>query len=172
MPAARCCAFLLIAALSGAAQSLPADEDPNKGETISYKTQSAPFCGPCDTIALTVFWDGRVRVEHGYWAGHYQDWRVVRRTVRVPADRVAAFRARLAPYRPEGAQFLDDSPQCEEFLTDQHGVSIAWTGGGTSARLIYNYGCDPTSRAAMAKALSTASDLLGIKLDLSPAGAR
>jgi hypothetical protein len=133
------------------------------GMLISYETESGPFCGRCDGTKLTVASDGRVWIEHGYWAGRYRDWTIERRQVKVSPEQFAAFQQRLEPYRPEGTLELNDQPQCEEFWTDMAGVRVSWRDGGKESRLLYNFGCNPTANAAMRDAINAAPSALNIK---------
>ncbi|PXA93024.1 hypothetical protein DMC47_23000 [Nostoc sp. 3335mG] len=138
------------------------------GTLISYETESGPFCGRCDSTKFSVGSDGRVWIEQGHWAGHYKQWTVYRRMVRVGPERADAFRRALEPYRPDGTLALNEQPPCKELWTDMGGISVSWIEGGKTSRLSYNFGCDPDVHAHMRAALAGAPATLGIKGLSSP----
>ncbi|WP_116091090.1 alpha/beta fold hydrolase [Sphingomonas crusticola] len=141
------------------------------GDRIDYELGPGFCMGFCLSLKLVVFSDGSVRVRQALGRGRDQLPQILNRDVRVTADRIAAFRDRLAAYRPEGKQALVEPPQCREYVTDQGDIRISWVDTNGVAQLAYNFGCDPELRKAMAQALYTAPALLGIG-DLSRAAAR
>lgn len=81
----------------------------------------------------------------------------------VPAERAAAFRDTLQPYRPEGVRALDAKGPCAHFATDLTDVRITWVEDGRTSSLLYNFGCDPDVNAALRAAIDKAPAVLGIK---------
>jgi hypothetical protein len=132
-------------------------------ELISYTTMPGPFCGSCDSVTITALSDGRVWIEHGYWAGEYKDWEKTIQHTRVSAEQFARFRGLLMPYRPTGDLWLRDKPPCATFWTDMPELKIVWRGGGRDGSLWFNYGCDPATHEAMIKAFDEAPSALGIE---------
>ncbi|WP_260582122.1 hypothetical protein [Sphingopyxis sp. PET50] len=142
--------------------SLSPPVDPIGLAVIEWETESPPFCGRCDSLKLVVASDGRVWTEEGYWAGRYRDWRTTKRRFQVPPERVAAFRAQLQPYRPDGF-FRLDQEVCKTFWTDSGGFRIKWREEGREDSLIFDRGCDPAERASQAEDIMRAPRLLGIE---------
>jgi hypothetical protein len=132
-------------------------------ELITLENESGPFCGRCDTVKITALSDGRVWIEHGYWAGRYRDWRVERRLEQVPRENFERFREHLRPYRPSGELLLQGKPACDTFWSDVDGVRVTWRGTTGNDKLVLNFGCDPEKMRAMAEALRAASGALGIR---------
>lgn len=131
-------------------------------ELIIIRNEPGPFCGRCDSVKVVALSDGRVWVEHGYWAGKYRNWRVERRLEQASPQSFARFREHLIPFRPHGQLVLDDKPPCETFWHDVDGVRVEWRDSNGADTLIFNFGCDPKTKQAMAAALKAAPDLLGI----------
>jgi hypothetical protein len=131
-------------------------------ELITLENEPGPFCGRCDNVKITALSDGRVWIEHGYWAGRYRDWRVERRLEHVSLESFTRFREALRPHRPSGELVLQGKPPCETFWNDLDGVRVEWRDGAKSDKLILNFGCDLETKQAMAEALRTAPDALGI----------
>lgn len=154
--------FLFAAVVAGLAPVAAAA--PAGAPTIVYETAPGPFCGPCNSIKLTVGPTGRVKVEQGHWAGFYADWRVERRQVWVSEERLAAFRLSLATVRPvEPLQVIDDR-NCIPFVNDSPSITVRWRENSAEARLIYDLGCTDPKRAAMREALTNAPAILGIRV--------
>ncbi len=120
------------------------------------------MCGRCDTTKITVSYDGRAWIEQGHFAGDYRTWRVARREAHVTAQALASFRSRLQAFRPAGVLLLTDQPPCETFWSDSSGIIINWHDQSGTARLNYNFGCDPETRREMRKALTAAPARLEI----------
>jgi hypothetical protein len=154
--------FLLLAALSACVKPLALPIPPD-GEVITYETMPGPFCGNCASYKIAVGSDGRVAVEEGHWEGNYTDWRASRWTARLSSRQVVPFREQLALYRPDGDRSLRDAKSCDEFWTDSPEVKVTWQSARATSRLIYNYGCDPTTQHTMAEALRTAPSLLPLR---------
>lgn len=76
--AASLAALAAVWVITGCASMKPPADLPGGG-LITYETSPGPFCGRCDTLKLTVASDGRVWIEHGWWAGAYSDWTINRR---------------------------------------------------------------------------------------------
>jgi hypothetical protein len=131
-------------------------------ELITMENEPGPFCGRCDNVKITALSDGRVWIEHGYWAGRYRDWRVERRLEHALPENFARFREALRPHRPRGELALQEKPPCETFWNDVDGARVEWRDANGTDRLILNFGCDPASKRAMADALRAAPNLLGI----------
>lgn len=113
-------------------------------------------------MTITALSDGRVWIEHGYYAGSYSDWTTDRRRVRISPERFATFREHLRPYRPHGELDLYGQPACAIFWNDVDGARVIWRDAAGSDKLVFNFGCDPETRLKEAQALRAASDLLGI----------
>lgn len=160
----RCLAAAVVLTLPLAGFAPPPTALPG-GLVIVYKTENGPFCGRCDGWKLTVASNGKVWIEHSYRDTAYDTWDTTRRRIRVSPERFAAFRESLDQYRPKGALDLSDNADCKEFWTDMAGVKVTWREGGAEDRLHYNYGCDPSTREAMSKALRGAPAMLGVKTD-------
>jgi len=129
---------------------------------ITIESEPGPFCGRCDTVKIRALSDGQIWIEHGYWAGHYRDWRVERRHIHGSPERFAHFRGALLPYRPSGTLSLREKPPCETLWNDADGARVEWKDAGRTDKLLLNFGCDPETRKAMADAVRAAPDLLGI----------
>jgi len=132
------------------------------GLLITLENQPGPFCGRCDNVKIIASSDGRVWIEHGYWAGNYSDWTVERSLHRVPLTAFAQFRDRLNPFRPTGTLSLNDKPECVELASDFDGAEVQWRDATGNSRLILDFSCDPEARRAMANAIREAPILLGI----------
>lgn len=156
-PAIAAAVLAAACATGGTVTALPVD-----GDWVSYETYPGPFCGRCDTTKITVYYDGRTWIEQGHWAGNYRNWRVSRGSAEITREALATFRARLEAFRPSGVLGLNDRPSCETFSSDSSGLIIVWHDQLGSARLDYNFGCDPETRRAMREALVAAPTDLGI----------
>lgn len=143
-------AFLSLAA--GFAPSAAVPKTPAV-ESITY----TPGCGffPCNDYTVTVSSDGT-----GWFIGRKNTAVRGKHRFRVTKAAFAAFRQRLAPYRPAKDLRLDDAPQCKAMATDQDWVDIRWAGGGSPAHLSVYYGCDMDRNDKMFDAIRTAPKLL------------
>ena len=150
-----------LVACASVPQPLTAPPEEN-GQLITLENEPGPFCGRCDNVKITALSDGRVWIEHGYWAGSYRDWRVERRLEHVPRERFARFREALRPYRPKGELALQEKPPCETFWHDVDGARVEWKDATGADKLILNFGCDPESKRPMADAVRAAPDLLNL----------
>ena len=152
-----CLAPWLAVALSGCATP-PA---PGGGvvERISFRPSPPPFCGRCETTAFTVGADGEVRIEKGYWAGSYRDWRIRRTVKHVTAEQFAAFKRRLAAYKPAG-DVLEGERGCQSYLSDNDGVVVEWSGDGEARRRVFDFGC--LDDRAMNETVRGAPSVLGL----------
>lgn len=157
--------------LASACATVDPPPDNLPGETIVYTPSYGPFCFGCVFTTITVAEDGRVWVERERQVGSPEDilsdrkavWRVRREMVSVTPDQLAAFRALLAPYRPQGrTAFYGDA--CEIFFTDMPGTYVWWRRADAEDMLSYNFGCDPDMHARMKADLVAAPALLGIAM--------
>lgn len=156
------CSLVLAGATGCAAESMTVPPLDGLGEVIIYETSPGPMCGRCDTTKLTLAADGRIWVEHGYWAGEYRNWRTRVRVVQSTPEAFAQFRARLSPYRPVGRLWLRDADGCGTFLYDGSEVRLQWQGGPGRSELWFTDSCDPAVHAPMFEAVSLAIDSLGL----------
>jgi hypothetical protein len=139
------------------------------GEVIVYAPSYGPFCFGCVFMKLTVAEDGRVWIEREQdisakrtrHADNEPVWRTTRELITVTPEQQAAFRSRLAPYRPAGRRTLNGD-DCSVMFTDMPGTTVSWRTAGATDELIYDFGCDPEKWAAMRDDLETAPGLLGI----------
>lgn len=139
-------------------------------ELITLENEPGPFCGRCDSVKLTALSDGRVWIEHSYWAGRYQDWTTERKLVRVPTASFQRFRDHLSRYRPHGVLALNQKPPCATFWNDVDGARVAWLDRTGQDKLFLNFGCDPEAKKAEIEALKSAPALLGISTLRMPWG--
>jgi hypothetical protein len=155
---------MVIASLTGCVSGPPKADQPllTGQELISIENDTGPFCGRCDSVKVTARSDGHVWIEHGYWAGHYRDWTVERRVEQTSPANFERLRDRLRPYRPNGNLELQSKPPCETFWNDVDGVRVEWRDSLRDDKLIFNFGCDPDARRAMADALRGAPAALEI----------
>ncbi len=109
-------------------------------ERISYRPEPGPFCGRCETTQFTVRADGEVRIETGYWAGSYRDWRRQRTVKRVTAAQFAEFKRRLAPYKlPHDV--MQGEVGCRDFISDNDGAMVEWSDGAVRVTRVFDFGC-------------------------------
>jgi hypothetical protein len=113
-------------------------------------------------VKVTAQSDGRVWIEHGYWEGRYTDWTVERRLEHVPIGNFAKFRDQLSRFRPHGVLALNQKPPCKTFWNDVDGVRVEWRDQASDDKLFLNFGCDPQENRAMADAVKSAPELLGL----------
>jgi hypothetical protein len=150
------------AAALGACTAMGPPRPGRDGEVIRYETEGTPFCIVCSQTKLVVASNGHAWIEQTRRSPEGTGWDVVRRPVLIPPERLAAFRARLASYRPRRLLDLRGPEGCTTFMTDSGGVRIEWDDGRTVDRLFYNDGCDPDKHKAMRDALEGAPLLLGL----------
>lgn len=141
---------------------------PSSGaELISFDADSGPFCGRCDKFKITAYSDGRVWIEHGYWAvekdGEYSDWQVVHRLHRVAPERFQRLRDALRPYRPNGTLLLGDEGTCRIYATDNGDVHVRWHGPSSDAHLRIDLGCVSEKLQPVIDAVKVAPSKLGIR---------
>jgi hypothetical protein len=132
------------------------------GEIIRYETEGNPFCIVCRHIAITVASDRHGWISLTRRRGDGQGWEVVQRPLLLPRARLAAFRDRLAPFRPRGELDLRGPRGCQTFLSDAGGVRVEWDDGRRIDRLLFYDGCDPDLHRAKREALENAPALLGV----------
>lgn len=134
-----------------------------EGDSISYETQ--PCHGRCPVYAVTVRPDGT-----GTFVGNRFTAVEGERPFTLTRAQYDAFAARLAPYRPASGEVRYEmgSANCGNAPTDMPSVDVRWTRAiGDSQALHFYYGCR-RDNAAMAEALSGASDLLPIQALIGP----
>jgi hypothetical protein len=134
----------------------------NGTELISLETSPGPFCGRCDSVKITALSDGRVWIEQGHWAGDYTDWRTTKRFETVSVEAFSRFRAALQAYRPHGKAIFVDQRNCTVLMADLDQIDVKWRDMESEDQLVFNFGCDPQSRHAIADALRNAPGELGI----------
>jgi hypothetical protein len=166
----RACSLIAAFSLQACIHAPPTVPIATGGQLITVENEPGPFCGRCDTVKVTALSDGRVWIEHSYWAGHYTDWTVERQRERVPVENFARFRDQLSRYRPRGVLALNDKPPCDTFWNDIDGVRVEWRDGANSDKLFLNFGCDPQGKRAMVEAVKSAPGLLGISTLKMPWG--
>lgn len=149
---------LLLVLASGAALASCAaiPGAPKAPETIRYAT--GPCFGTCPVYVVTVSSDG-VAAYDG--RNHVQV--EGRRTFVVSDAEFEAFKAALAPYRPEGIRKLDHST-CTNMATDLPTIEVAWNDGKRRDILSVNLGCDMETNRPMFQALQAAP--LQLPLDI------
>ena len=159
---ASLCSLTAVVCLPACAPVPPVGPLPGGVELIALENEPGPFCGSCDSIKVTAMSDGRVWIEHGYWAGRYTDWTVERRLKHIPIGNFVKLCDHLSRYRPKGVLALNHKPPCETFWNDVDGVRVQWRDGTNDDKLFLNFGCDPEAKKSMADALKSAPSLLGI----------
>lgn len=129
-------------------------------EQITFDPHPPPFCGRCETMKFVASADGVLRIETGYYAGHYKDWRRRREVRRITPEQFADFKARLAAYRGE-RDIVGGEEGCRTYHTDDAGLRVAWASGSDRRVRVFDLGCqdDP----AMNKAVLAAPTVLGLK---------
>jgi hypothetical protein len=128
-------------------------------ERISFRPDPPPFCGRCETTTFTVAADGEVRIETGYWAGSYHDWRRQRTVKHVTAEQFAEFKRRLAPYKPTH-DLLQGEVGCRNYITDNDGAIVEWSNGAERLKRVFDFGC--LDDRAMNEAVRGAPGTLGL----------
>ena len=170
----RCCwsvisvtmTALVLAACTGTPES--ATRVPgSSAELISFDASGGFDCGRCDSFKINAYSDGRVWIEHGYWAvergGEYSDWQVVHRLDRVAPERFRRIRDDLRPYRPDGTLFLGDAKSCEIDATDNGDLRVEWHGPRSDADLRIDTGCVSKRLQPMMDAIMAAPGKLGLR---------
>ena len=144
---------MALIAVSGAAERL----GPTSVQSISYET-GACF-GTCPVYRVTVRSNGT-----GQFEGRRHTAVTGTRNFRLSRAQFLAFSGHLASYRPRGVEEINyGHARCRRPATDHPSVSVSWGGGRREDRLSFYYGCRDPGNAAMARALSTAPDLLPIR---------
>ena len=129
-------------------------------ERIAFEPTSPPFCGRCETVKFVASADGVLRLETGYFAGDYKDWRRHREVRRITPEQFADFKARLAPYRGE-RDIIDGESGCRKYHSDDAGLRVEWASGSERRVRVFDFGCedDPT----MNKIVPAAPSALGLR---------
>ncbi|WP_343714027.1 hypothetical protein [Inquilinus sp.] len=135
-------------------------------EQISFEAEPGFGCGRCDSFKIIAYSDGRVWIEHGYWAvekdGEYSDWQIVHRRDRVAPERFRRLRDDLLPYRPDGTVLLGDEASCRIYATDSGGLHVKWHGPSSDAHLRIDLGCVSETLQPTMNAVKVAPSKLGI----------
>lgn len=152
----RLFSIFVAAMLAGCVSSHPVD--PNI-ERIAFEPMAPPFCGRCESTKFVVGADGVLRIETGYYAGHYRDWRRHREVRRVTPDQFADFKARLAPYREEANVVIGEAG-CRKYHTDDAGLRVEWVSGSERRVRIFDFGCEDDP--ALNKIVLSAPGALGL----------
>ena len=140
--------------LTGCVGKEPPDAPPPI-ETIRYEL--TPCEGNCPAVVIEVRSDGRATFE-----GLRHTAVLGRRDFTVTPAQFAAYRARLAPYRPTGERRLE-GPICgDNYLVDLPAIDVRWTGGGRDDRLFIDLGCDPKSHEEMVEVVGNAPEIFNI----------
>lgn len=128
-------------------------------EIIEYRT-SACF-GTCPVYHVAVSSDGVVS-----WEGIEHTAVQGRRQFVIQTYEWEAFKAALAPYRPEGAQVYGSTPEtCSgPISTDAPGVEIRWRDDDRDDYLNAYFGCDLEANRVLFQALADAPDRLPLNL--------
>lgn len=127
---------------SGCASTSPVPI-PTELERITYEAQPGPFCGRCETRAVTVAEDGRIWVETGYWTGDYRNWRTRHAMIQTAPEVFHRFRVALEPYRPAIERIPTTSGEfCDgPFIADVGEIVVTWSGPRGSVRRWFEQGC-------------------------------
>lgn len=137
----------LLLALSGC-QSIP--KAPPAPETIRYET--GPCFGVCPVYTVTVSSDGIASFE-----GKQNTQIIGRRSFVIRADEYEAFKAALAPWRPNGeAMLVPGKPECMPEATDMPSVDVRWSKEEGSDHLFVYFGCNMDANQVMFDALADA----------------
>ena len=124
-------------------------------ETIRYEL--TPCEGNCPAVVVEVRSDGK-----GTFDGLRDTAVLGRREFTVTPAQFAAYRARLAPYRPTGERRLEGTICGDNYMVDLPAIDVRWTGAGRDDRLFIDLGCDPESHEDMVEIVGNAPELLGI----------
>ncbi|MBA17560.1 MAG: hypothetical protein CMN73_14595 [Sphingomonas sp.] len=152
---------LMLAGCATNDSGLPVPSGPiaTESESISYET--SPCFGRCPVYRVTVRPDGT-----GVFVGERFTQVEGEQAFTLTPQQYEAFKAKLAPYRPETGErrIAPGTPECKLAATDLPRVSVQWTRPiGDSQSLYFYYGCDMEKNATMAQALGDAVDLLPIE---------
>ncbi len=147
-------ALLAVFLVAPACASAP----PEGGGVRSISYETGPCFGACPVYRVVVNVDGSGRFEgRRFTAVEGQ------RGFAVTPGQWRAFVARLAPYRPSGAEAIGPGhPRCQMQATDHPSATVTWSGAGGEDRLAFYYGCRDAENAALARALREAPGLLPI----------
>lgn len=128
-------------------------------EVIEYRT-SACF-GACAVYHIAVSSDGVVA-----WEGIQNVATPGRRQFVIQPREWEAFKAALAPYRPEGTQVYGSTPEtCDgPIATDAPGVEIRWRDDDRDDYLNAYFGCNLDVNRPLYQALADAPDRLPLSL--------
>lgn len=137
--------ILCAAALAGC-MSIPGA--PKAPETIRYVT--GPCKGTCPVYVVTVSSDGVAMYD-----GRQNVLVTGRRTFVVSDNEYQAFKAALAPWRPQGTRELRGAA-CTTQATDLPSVEVAWRDEERSDILHADFGCDREANQALFSALANA----------------
>ena len=124
-------------------------------ETIRYEL--TPCEGNCPAVVVEVRSDGKATFDG------LRDTAVLgRREFTITTAQFAAYRDRLAPYRPRGERRLEGAICGEKYMPDLPAIDVRWTGGGRDDRLFIDLGCDPDSYEEMVEIVGNAPEILNI----------
>ncbi|UAL10861.1 hypothetical protein [Caulobacter segnis] len=129
-------------------------------ERIAFAPTPPPFCGRCETVKFVASADGVLRVEAGYWAGNYRDWRRRREVRQITPEQFADFKARLAPYRGQ-RDIAGGEAGCQSYHTDDAGLRVEWVSDSGRRVRVFDFGCEDDP--AMNRIVSAAPTALGLK---------
>ncbi|QIG79420.1 DUF6438 domain-containing protein [Stakelama tenebrarum] len=146
-------------ATTGGNEAPPSGPIPTESESIRYQTSGC--FGRCPVYQVTVRPDGT-----GTFVGERFTQVSGERDFTLTSAEYEAFKAKLAPYRPESGmrRIAPGTSECENVATDLPSVDISWTRPiGDSQSLYFYYGCDMEENAQMAQDLGEAAELLPIQ---------
>ncbi len=149
-------ALFAIAALSMPGCAGQSRADPVQPlETIRYEL--TPCEGNCPAVVVEVRSDGQATFD-----GLRDSAVLGRREFSVTTAQFAAFRNRLAPYRPNGERRLEGTICGDNYMVDMPGIDIRWTGGDRDDHLFIDLGCDRKSNKKMVDIVRNALEMLDI----------
>jgi hypothetical protein len=137
---------------------------PIEGDSITYET--GPCYGACPVYSVTVRPDG-----NGVFDGKRFTAASGERRFALTRTQYDAFKARLAPYRPETGRvrYAPGEPLCRQAATDMPSIDVTWSRAiGDSQNLYFYFGCDREKNRAMGQALGGAVDALPIGALIGP----
>ena len=111
-----------------------ADARPRPVETITYTVLEC--FGTCPFYSVEISSDGR-----GVFSGRKHTAFIGIRAFRVTPRQWAAFRGRLAALHGRGRIELTGPYTCRDYITDQAGVEVRWSGRFRPFTLLADYGC-------------------------------
>lgn len=147
--------------LGGCIPSAHPPETPRPMETDAIRYETGPCFGACPVYAVTVHPDGS-----GVFEGRRFTAVTGTRSFHATPAQVAAFAARLAPYRPASGErrYAPGEANCRNAATDMPSVTVRWTrAAGDSQSLYFYFGCNRQALGRMADALGNAPDALPIQ---------